>query len=338
MENEKELKKMLNKRNFYTIKDSGLVFLYALILPLAIGLFFGYICLFIATKVGVKFAEEGNIMNEMFERFLWFSIPFALLTQIVFICIYFCYNKFNRISQKSACISFKKANIWSCLICAGAGVLCVIGFVWLIEGCIGKLFDVFGVQSSGLSLPLNNIGWLFANLLILGVLPAICEELLFRGMIYQGLREKLSPIASIFLSALLFALTHQNIEQFIYPFILGSMFALIFEKTGNLIYPIIFHMFNNFTTIILTYLIETNVLKLSFSVTWWGVLCAILLAAATCGILYLVWRFYFKNHKKIERQIEGENKQTPPILMGKVPFTLVCGIILCLIMIVINAI
>jgi len=338
MENLKNLQKDLQRRNFYSTKDTGKIFLYAIFVPLILGIVFAYVVYGIASQLGMPFEEGANIIDVLFEH-LWFAIPFAMLTQIVFFCLYFVYNKSNRITQKACNISFKKANVWTVMICACVGILCVLGFVWLIEGCIAKGLIALGVESGGLALPCNTIGWYFVNMLLLGVVPAVCEELIFRGMIFQGLKEKFSSMVSVLVSAMLFAIMHQNVLQLVYPFILGCVFAVVMHKTNNLIYPIIIHMFNNFTSITINYILNVKgIAEFPFPITWWTVLLAILAAVATFGILYLIYRFYLKKHKKIEIEKEGYEVKSNTASFGKVPFTLVCGILFALAMIVINAI
>ncbi len=320
------------------MKDSGIVFLFALILPLVAGIMFAYISMAIISASGVKFPENANVANYMFENFIWFAIIFSMMTQIVFLCIYLLYHKICRISYKATQISFKKANPLTCVLCAVVGILCVVGFVWLIEGCFGQLFEILHLNKNVPSLPMNNVGWFFVNLLLLGVVPSICEELLFRGIFYAGFRKQYAVWTSVLLSALTFALMHQSITQFIYPFLIGIILCIVYEKTGNLLYTIIIHMFNNIATVILTYLLENGIIHLTFFVTWWGVLCAILLAAVTILILWLLYKFYLSKHSKIEKQEEGEVTQSPPLMAGKFSLVYICASVLAIIMIVINAI
>lgn len=339
MENLKELKKVVQRRNFYTTRDTGKIYLYALLLPFVFGLIFSYISIFAITNSGAQFAEGENVIQTIFEKYLWFSIPFMLLTQVVFLLVYFCYNKTNRIKQTSCNLSFKKAKVWTSLLSVFVGIVCVLGFMLLIEGSFGTLFKVVGLKQSNLGLPINSVGWLFVNLLVCGILPGICEELLFRGMIFQGLKERFSSLQSIFLSAILFALIHQSVMQFIYPFILGCILAFVMEKTNNLLYPILIHTFNNFTTIIISYLQKTNVISIPFeSMTWWLILISIVVAVAVCGILYVIYRFYLKKQSKIEIEKEGEVVISNYASVGKFPLTLVFGILLAIIFTVINAI
>lgn len=338
MENKTELQKALKKRNFYTTKDSGKIFLYALVLPLVVGLVFAYVSMSIAMNSGIKFEEGANVIVELFENYLWFSIPYMLLTQMVFALLYVFYQKANRISFSASKINFKKTKPLTAILSALVGIICVLGFVLLIEVVFGKMFISWGLEPTTLGLPIDTVGWLILNLLILGVVPAICEELLFRGIVFQGLNNNFSKTFSIVLSALVFALVHQSIEQFIYPFLLGLMLAFVFEKTNNLIYPILIHMFNNFTTLILRFLSVKGVINFNFTLSWWVILLAILCAVVTAVILWLIYRFYLKKHEKIEFEKEGELVQSAPLSVGKFPMTLIIGFLIAVVMIVINAI
>ena len=334
-----ELKKVFEKRNFYTTRDTGKIFLYALLLPLAVGLLFSYIAVAIAKGAGVEIADGTNIINELFDNYLWFSIPYTLITQVVFVCIYFSYNKFNRIKQSSCNISFKKANVWTCLVCIFVGIFCVFGFATLIEGVFGNLFEVIGVSSSGIGLRNDTVGWYFLNLLLLGIIPPICEELLFRGMMFQGLKEKFSPLASVFLTALLFALMHGSITQFIYPFILGVVLTVVMDKTNNLLYPMLIHAFNNITTITLSFLQEIKVINEEFiGMPWWAYIVGIVLAIVTFVILFVIYKFYLIKQPKNEVEKVGQAPLSSNISIGRLPVTLVLGILIAVVMIVINAI
>ncbi|MBP3619661.1 MAG: CPBP family intramembrane metalloprotease [Clostridia bacterium] len=331
-----EFRKTFQKRNFYTMKDSCSVFIWALLLPLLVGFIFCYVSMFIAIQSGQIAPDTENVIYVMFDKFLWFSIPFMLLTQIVFAGIYLLYHKVSRVSFKASNIHFKKTNWLTAILSCVAGIVCVLGFVWLIEGCFGRLFEVLGINSSGVGFNPTSWGSYIGCMVMLGVVPAICEELLFRGIIFQGLKEKYSKWTAILISALLFALVHQNIEQFIYPFILGVVFAVLLERTNNLIYPILMHMFNNFTTITMSFMANMGVINLDFSITWWFVLIAIAVAGVTFAILFVVDKFYLQKRKPVEVEKAGEVVQTPPLMVKKVPLSLILGIGLAVVLFVIN--
>ena len=77
------------------------------------------------------------------------------------------------------------------------------------------------------------------------LLAPIFEELLFRKMVCDRV-VKYGQGAAILLSGLLFGLFHGNFNQFFYAFFIGSFFAFIYVKTGNIKYTIGLHMMVNF--------------------------------------------------------------------------------------------
>lgn len=77
------------------------------------------------------------------------------------------------------------------------------------------------------------------------LLAPVFEELLFRKMICDRM-VKYGQGAAIILSGLIFGLFHGNFNQFFYAFFIGSFFAFIYVKTGNIKYTIGLHMAVNF--------------------------------------------------------------------------------------------
>ena len=82
----------------------------------------------------------------------------------------------------------------------------------------------------------------------LGVLPGICEELLFRGFLYTFLRRRMGALLSMVISATVFAGVHLDKGAFLQLFILGFAFAFVFERTRSLIPCMVAHcMWNSGT-------------------------------------------------------------------------------------------
>jgi sodium transport system permease protein len=82
-------------------------------------------------------------------------------------------------------------------------------------------------------------------LLVLAVLPALCEELAFRGFILTGLRRRFPPWTAILLSSLLFAFYHMNVFQLLPAFVLGAVLALLTLHSGSLVPAVVFHLLHN---------------------------------------------------------------------------------------------
>lgn len=82
-------------------------------------------------------------------------------------------------------------------------------------------------------------------LAVLALTPAICEEVLFRGFLLSGLRQKLStPILAIIVG-LIFGLFHMRIEQIPVHSLVGALLALVCLRTGSILPGMIVHFANN---------------------------------------------------------------------------------------------
>ena len=77
------------------------------------------------------------------------------------------------------------------------------------------------------------------------LVPAMAEELLFRGFLLTVMLRKMPVWAAVLLNGFLFALYHLNPWQFVGLFLLGTAFAAIFVKTRNLTLVMLAHFVNN---------------------------------------------------------------------------------------------
>ncbi len=310
MENKREQKQINNKtfekRNFYTNDDSGKVFIFALLLP--------YILMFILSLVA-GFIERGmNAEAGTITSHVGFLIPATLLTQLSFLGIFILYNKMFSITYKASTITNKPR--WQDILIAIL-VACISLFgLLLFTNCYDVFLNnvlKFPVNEGLTGIPLDNFGWFTLNLLLLGILPGVCEELIFRGVVLQGIRKNFSDWVAIVVSALMFALFHTNLQQFIYPFILGLILGWIAIRSGSLTISIIVHTTNNFIVVLLAYI---NKPFADFQNVWWYYLLAFVLLAITGLIIYLIDKFYFKrkNHNDIEK--EKVAKISPFIWLG----------------------
>ena len=83
------------------------------------------------------------------------------------------------------------------------------------------------------------------HLVVLALLPAVCEELAFRGFILTGLTRRLGTRKAILVSSLLFAIAHLNAFQFLPTFILGLVLGLLVTRSGSLLPGVLFHGLHN---------------------------------------------------------------------------------------------
>lgn len=87
------------------------------------------------------------------------------------------------------------------------------------------------------------------------VVPALCEELLFRGTVCKALMPY-GKRSAVLISAVLFSLMHTNIEQTLYTFVGGLLLGWIYVNTESVIYPILLHFINNSVSVAETIMIE----------------------------------------------------------------------------------
>jgi uncharacterized protein len=111
-------------------------------------------------------------------------------------------------------------------------------------------------------LKVENIGGLLFNLFMIAVLPAIGEELLFRGVIQRIFTEwTKSHHWGIWMSAILFSALHIQFYGFIPRMLLGVLFGYLLVWSGSMWLPIIAHFFNNAFAVIAMYLIDRGIIN-----------------------------------------------------------------------------
>ncbi|WP_164905463.1 CPBP family intramembrane glutamic endopeptidase [Flavobacterium sufflavum] len=122
-------------------------------------------------------------------------------------------------------------------------------FAFLILNLQEYLFDLVNRK-----FPIENGVYLSDYKILIGfifyaTLPAIFEEIFFRGLIFDKLKLIYSIKNSIIISSILFYLTHLvfgSFLSFIYILPLGIFYGYLRNRYNNLFYPIVSHFFYNF--------------------------------------------------------------------------------------------
>ncbi|MDO5715610.1 MAG: type II CAAX endopeptidase family protein [Tissierellia bacterium] len=106
-------------------------------------------------------------------------------------------------------------------------------------------------------------------LIFMCIIPAICEEVFFRGALMNSYSIYGNRFA-IIMSSMVFALFHFDIQNFIAPLLLGILFANVIDMTGSIYAAMIAHLTNNVVAVIsarylndtvFMYLRQTNLAK-----------------------------------------------------------------------------
>jgi uncharacterized protein len=143
----------------------------------------------------------------------------------------------------------------------------------------------------GLTLYLTNfqsIGEFLLGLVVVAVIPAVGEELLFRGLIQRKLAEFLNIHVAIWLAGIIFSAIHMQFYGFVPRLLLGVMFGYFYFWSGNLWVAILGHFVNNAFTLWMIYLANLN--KIQVNIESQAAMPMVLVIASiiiTSGLVYI---------------------------------------------------
>lgn len=127
------------------------------------------------------------------------------------------------------------------------------------------------------------------NLLMIAILPAIGEELLFRGALTRIFFEWSRNIhVAVLISSLVFTMMHMQFYGLLPRFVLGYMLGYLFVWSGNLWLPMIAHFLNNGIVVVAAYLNESG--QISIDIRDFGNAGSLWIILGSFGVsLMLLW-------------------------------------------------
>lgn len=131
-------------------------------------------------------------------------------------------------------------------------------------------------------LQMDNVLELLANLTLIALLPAVGEELVFRGIVQQQFMRRIpEPYVALLLTAIIFSFIHFQFEGFLPRMLLGFLLGWLYWHTGNFWVPVTAHFANNAAQVIGQYLyrqdLSTVDLEQDVEVPWYAAAISILL-------------------------------------------------------------
>lgn len=123
---------------------------------------------------------------------------------------------------------------------------------------------------------------LLANLALIALLPAIGEELVFRGVVQQQLLRRIrQPWAALALTAAVFSFIHFQFEGFLPRMLLGLLLGWLYWVSGNFWVPVTAHFANNAVQVLGQFLyrheLSTVDLEQDIDVPWYAAAISIVL-------------------------------------------------------------
>ena len=187
-----------------------------------------------------------------------------------------------------------------------------------------KLLDQIPTPSNGIEL--------VKSIFFIAVLPAIFEELFFRGFLFKSL-EKFGVKSKIILSSLFFTFLHFNPLNFVGPLFIGMVYGYLRHRTDSIFPSMICHFFNNSLAVILSYFVKATpdsadtdlISNLDIGVAH------IVVMIVMCIILAAILYFLLKGIKNDSRRITIFEKVRPSETFFIVVNALICSIIFVLI-------
>lgn len=157
--------------------------------------------------------------------FITHGCNYILLVYYVIVIIYICRKNKKKLQEEV----FLPIKGWYPLVMLGISLAIVMNMIIFFfvppQGTVTNSF-VFAIISSG-------------------IIGPIYEELLFRFLLYNRLKEKYHLKSSMIIATILFALIHMTPIKIIYAFILGLVLTILYERQTNILVPIIVHMVAN---------------------------------------------------------------------------------------------
>lgn len=127
----------------------------------------------------------------------------------------------------------------------------------------------------------------------LGLLPALFEEFMFRGVMLNIFKKITGKIwTPVFLQAFVFTVLHFSVYEFPGILLMGIIFGAIAIKTGTIIYGIILHFIFNSTSVVMAYLNHMEFEKSGMYGKYGSIAFSPLLAVAAIAGLIILFRLF----------------------------------------------
>ena len=241
----------------------------------------------------------------------WYLYASFLIPQVAFACILVCFIKAGKTSVKEI-VKLPKWYYFIIAIQLQIGLLSLSELnLWFI-----KLLSGVGYEEKPVLIPSMDGAGFFGVLLVIAVLPAVLEELLFRGLLLKGLKP-CGELFAVLVCGALFALYHQKPEQTVYQFCCGAAFALVALKSGSVLPTMLAHFFNNAWILVMA----------KFSLTLDAIYLPFLIFSAFCLVLSLSVLIFVD--KKRVGEVHLKEKQNAKTEIKDFLFFAVIGISTC---------
>jgi membrane protease YdiL (CAAX protease family) len=187
------------------------------------------------------------------------------------------------------------------------------------NGILGMLGYRF--PTGGGSVAFTGVVGLLIGLMLIAVLPGICEEVAHRGLLLRGFAARIGIMKAVMFSSIIFGLMHLNIVQAVYAAVLGYMMALAVLATRNIWTAVIMHFMNNAIGVCLSFA-SGNLLGdlFGFVESMFGIfffiIYILIFIGVYMGLMAIIHKFARENYIKDHAHTEEGAPPIPAKLKG----------------------
>lgn len=232
---------MNSKKNFevgkkFSVLDAFKAFFLLIVVMLSFSIVLTIVCEVIAS---VK-----NITTTELQKSTPFIVISQLLSGFIFIIFFIVYSRCVKVKGHAVIGDGQPISLLPISIAMVMAIICI----FLLTPFFDLLDFAFKVPEEPVplfELMQSSFPYFLFGVLLYAVLPAIGEELVFRGLILRGINSRFNGTVSIVLSAVLFALVHGSLQQTFYQLLMGIFLGYLAYVGGSVLYSVILHFLNN---------------------------------------------------------------------------------------------
>ena len=181
-----------------------------------------------------------------------FGIPGLILTELGFLALAVGYCLIRKVKIREI-FPVKKISIRD----LAGSILLVIGVYPLAIISVAVMALIFPSSAAEAgeisSFVYDSLNYPMA-VLVIALLPAICEEAIHRGAILSSFRGIKHDWVILLIMSLLFGINHLTVLRFLFTAILGLILSYVVVKKNNILLSVIMHFTNNLISVSLSYL------------------------------------------------------------------------------------
>lgn len=200
----------------------------------------------------MELSQNQAVLEEILavatEQIMSMEVPIGIAAVVITIPILAGFLYSDRRAGKPTAVVRQKAPLWqytAIIVIAASMCLGLNNLIVLAD--LSSLSESYEAAAEAFYSPP-----FWQQIVYLGILSPVCEELTFRGLMFRRMRTYTSFVSAALYSSFVFAFIHGNLVQLPYALIMGLMFAYVYEKYGSLKAPCLAHITANMLSVIAT--------------------------------------------------------------------------------------